>query len=70
MKKFVALVLCLLTVFTAVCAVAETAIYWKAVIPASSTLGLPLPNHPAKAGTLSGAMALTSLLIAVPLFAS
>ena len=29
MKKFVALVLCLLTVFTAVCAVAETAIYWK-----------------------------------------
>ncbi len=29
MKKFAALVLCLLTVFTAVCAVAETAIYWK-----------------------------------------
>lgn len=28
MKKFVALVLCMLTVFSAVCAVAETQIYW------------------------------------------
>lgn len=44
MKKFVALVLCMLTVFTAVCAVAETPIYWSG----SATSGSPAWSTPAE----------------------
>ena len=44
MKKFIALFLCILTVFSSVCAIAETQIYWSG----SVTSGSPAWSTPAE----------------------